>query len=169
MSVIPFPRDRVSGPKPTDSRRGVDTHVPRRVDSPDDTVSSWTNRRKDLRVIRPAAATAGFFLLCRILPKDRLQFDRRRHAVKCFALALKKIVAFAHGGADSSGGVWNGESNFRSLDKLFEFFRKQNANWSAGFDFRASKCAHGISAWCIRERLHLLYSTTLSGHRQCGF
>jgi hypothetical protein len=32
----------------------------RRVDSPSDTVSSWTNRRKDLRVIRPAAATAGF-------------------------------------------------------------------------------------------------------------
>jgi len=35
--------------------------VPRRVDSPSDTVSSWTNRRKDLRVIHPAAATAGFF------------------------------------------------------------------------------------------------------------
>ena len=41
--------------------RGVDTPMPRRVDSPSDTVSSWTNRRKDLRVIRPAAATAGFF------------------------------------------------------------------------------------------------------------
>jgi hypothetical protein len=32
----------------------------RRVNSPDDTVSSWTNRRKDLCVICPAAATAGF-------------------------------------------------------------------------------------------------------------
>lgn len=35
--------------------------MPTRVDSRTDTVSSWTNRRKDLRVIRPAAATAGFF------------------------------------------------------------------------------------------------------------
>ena len=37
--------------------------MPTRVDSRTDTVSSWTNRRKDLRVIRPAAATAGFLFL----------------------------------------------------------------------------------------------------------
>jgi len=59
--------------------------MPGRVDSPNDTVSSWTNRRKDLRVIRPAAATAGFLLLCRILLEYRLHPDRRIHPIKCFA------------------------------------------------------------------------------------
>src|SRR5215813_602347 len=59
MSVIPFGIESATGL--INVAGGVDTHLPGRVDSPSDTVSSWTNRRKDLRVMRPAAATAGFF------------------------------------------------------------------------------------------------------------
>ena len=96
--------------------------MPRRVDSPDDTVSSWTNRRKDLRVTCPAAATAGFFFSAEYC-KDRLQFDRRIHPIECFASELKKIVIFAGDRANLSEGNSKWETDFRSLHKLFEFLR----------------------------------------------
>ncbi len=48
--------------------------MPTRVDSRTDTVSSWTNRRKDLCVIRPAAATAGFFFYVERYPKTGCLF-----------------------------------------------------------------------------------------------
>lgn len=66
----------------------------RRVDSRSDTVSSWTNRRKDLRVIRPAAATAGFLLLLKRLLENWLPLDRRIDPGECFAGCIKKSCHF---------------------------------------------------------------------------
>lgn len=67
--------------------------MPTRVDSRTDTVSSWTNRRKDLCVIRPAAATAGFFFNVERYPENWLPFDRRTHPIKCFAASSRNLSA----------------------------------------------------------------------------
>ena len=92
--------------------------MPTRVDSRTDTVSSWTNRRKDLRVIRPAAATAGFFFHAERCLENWLPFDRRTHPSKCFAANIKNIstrIARQFGCAETEPGRKIASVNFRNF------------------------------------------------------
>lgn len=147
--------------------RGVDTRAPRRVDSPDDTVSSWTNRRKDLRVICPAAATAGFFLPCLIQLCTWLHSDRRIRRSKCFARQIKKVVIFEDKNAFCSGTEKEGKHfplnlsmNAKSL-KIVRIFTRR-------FCYSIVQIVLFTSCPCILGLVHL-YSIPPFGHHRCGF
>jgi hypothetical protein len=62
----------------------VDTRAADEYSRPEDTYTSWTNGPERLRVARPAAATAGFFVFTSPETLPWLHWYRRRLPRECF-------------------------------------------------------------------------------------